>query len=511
MEPGVEAIEIFFSYHHEDERLRDKLERHLSPLKREGQITNWHDRKISPGWEVAQEINVHLNTAQVILLLISASFMHSDYCYGIEIKRAMERHTAGEARVIPVILRPVDWRGAPFGRLQALPTGTKSVVEWRIQDKAFENIAKGIRTAVEELRTKHRVTPTLPILQKDSIVVYVAEDIQKAVEELRVEDTGSPSSLTLQKVSSIAAGEGDGTPKAAEDTHAEDNVISPSSTSSDSYIVHENRESTMTDHVGQHLGNYRLIKLIGQGGFADIYLGEHVHLSRRAAIKVLRTRLTEGDAQKFQEEAKIIAGLEHRNIVKVLEFGFADNNPFFVMDFAPYGSLRYPKGTRLPPVTIVPYVKQVAVALQYAHERRVIHRDVKPENLLLGANNEVLLSDFGVAVVESTRSRGPQDIAGTVAYMAPEQLNNNPHSASDQYALGVVVYEWLSGNCPFKGSFQAIANQHMSTPPPKIPGVSSEIEEVVMKALAKKPEERYAKVREFASALELAILSPHDG
>lgn len=142
---------VFFSYSHKDEELRDELEKHLSILKRQGVIAGWHDRKIGVGREWADEIDKHLNTADVILLLISADFMASDYCYDIEMKRALERHEAGEARVIPVILRPVDWRGAPFGKLQALPTDAQPVTKWSNRDEAFKNVAQGIRVAVKEL------------------------------------------------------------------------------------------------------------------------------------------------------------------------------------------------------------------------------------------------------------------------------------------------------------------------------------------------------------------------
>jgi NTP pyrophosphatase (non-canonical NTP hydrolase) len=147
----TEPIEVFYAYAHEDELLRDKLEKHLSILKRQGVITGWHDRKISPGREWEGEIDTHLKTARIILLLISPDFLASDYCWGVEVKRAMAQHEAGEARVIPIILRPVDWKGAPCGKLQALPTDAKPVTSWANCDEAFENIAKGIRAAAAEL------------------------------------------------------------------------------------------------------------------------------------------------------------------------------------------------------------------------------------------------------------------------------------------------------------------------------------------------------------------------
>lgn len=151
MPANRKPFEIFFSYSHKDQRLRDQLETQLSLLKREGLITSWYDHKITAGHEWAGKIDEHLNSAQIILLLISANFIASDYCYDIEMQCALERHEAREARVIPIILRPVDWKKAPFGKLKALPTDGKPVTKWTDNDSAFYDIAQGIRKVVEEL------------------------------------------------------------------------------------------------------------------------------------------------------------------------------------------------------------------------------------------------------------------------------------------------------------------------------------------------------------------------
>ena len=147
-------IELFISYSHKDEPLREQLGTHLSLLKRQGVIDEWHDRRIGAGQEWAGAIDEHLNHAAVILLLVSADFLASDYCYDLEMTRALERHDADDARVIPVILRPVDWRGAPFAKLQALPKDGKPVTSWPDRDEAFTDIARGIRKAVEDLRPR---------------------------------------------------------------------------------------------------------------------------------------------------------------------------------------------------------------------------------------------------------------------------------------------------------------------------------------------------------------------
>ncbi|MCK9565105.1 MAG: right-handed parallel beta-helix repeat-containing protein [Methanothrix sp.] len=148
-----EGVEVIISYSHKDEMLRDELEKHLSILKRQKLISTWYDRKIGAGEEWKGQIDEHLDSARIILLLISADFLASDYCYDIELKRAMERHESGQACVIPIILRPVEWKGAPFGKLQALPTNAEPIVskKWGCTDEAFVDVARGLRAAVGSL------------------------------------------------------------------------------------------------------------------------------------------------------------------------------------------------------------------------------------------------------------------------------------------------------------------------------------------------------------------------
>src|SRR5712692_9163927 len=267
----------------------------------------------------------------------------------------------------------------------------------------------------------------------------------------------------------------------------------------------------MPNRVGQQLGNYRLLRLLGRGGFAEVYLGEHIYLKRRAALKVLHTSLEDEDIDPFLAEAQLLARLNHPHIVRVHDFAVEQATPFLAMDYALHGTLRqrHPRGSCLSLATTVAYVKQVAAALQYAHTQQVIHRDVKPENMLVGASQEVLLSDFGISLfTPSPEQLSTQNMAGTLSYMAPEQIRGKPGFASDQYSLGIVVYEWLCGVRPFEGSVTEVMVQHLTMPPPalrdKDPSLPEAVEAVVLTALAKDPPDRYGSVPLFAQALEQA-------
>jgi serine/threonine protein kinase len=263
--------------------------------------------------------------------------------------------------------------------------------------------------------------------------------------------------------------------------------------------------------VGQQIGNYQLIKLLGEGGYARVYLGKHRYLNSHAALKVLSATIDAGDEPKFLAEAQALVNLRHANIVHLLDFVIENATPVLIMDYAQKGSLRqyYPDGTRMPLATVVDFVGQIAAALQYAHNHHVIHRDVKPENILLDADNRLLLSDFGLSLLTSSSQQlSTQDPAATARYMAPEQIRGKPCAASDQYALAVIVYEWLCGEPPFRGNVWEVSHQHLYTDPPplraKCPELPPMLEYVVGKALAKKPEERFVSVQAFAEALASA-------
>ncbi len=149
----VMSVKLFFSYSHADEGLRDQLEVHLAALKHQGQINTWHDRRIAPGDDFENAISTELEDAKVILLLISSDYIASRYCYGIETERALERHTANEVRVIPVVLRPCDWHDLPFGNLLALPTDGKPITLWANIDEAFLSVVQGIKKTLADLET----------------------------------------------------------------------------------------------------------------------------------------------------------------------------------------------------------------------------------------------------------------------------------------------------------------------------------------------------------------------
>ncbi|HSW87929.1 MAG TPA: serine/threonine-protein kinase [Candidatus Saccharimonadales bacterium] len=265
------------------------------------------------------------------------------------------------------------------------------------------------------------------------------------------------------------------------------------------------------DRTGQQIGNYRLIHLLGSGGFADVYIAEHIYIKKQTAIKILKGPLSSADQNSFILEAQIVENLKHPNIIPLIDFGLDSNgSPYLIMEYIPKGTLRniYPKGTKVPLSKVAIYVQQLAEALQYAHDHKFIHRDLKPENVLLDFKDQVFLSDFGISTIRHNTMSLPQHptaYSGTPAYSALEQINGQPRPESDQYSLAIIAYELLTGEQPFKGNPVSILFQQATAIPRKPthinPNIPTSVETAILKALQKDYRQRYRAIKDFAEAL----------
>ena len=202
------SLSVFFSYSHKDENLRDELAEHLATLNRNGEISVWYDHKIAAGSDWVKAIDDNLKTADVILLLISSSFLASDYCSKIELNQAIARHNSGEARVIPIILRPCDWQSSQFGRLQALPKNAKPITKWDNKDEAFTDVVKGIKLAIAEMQKAKttKVVPVQPPVNVNPVELLSAKgiDYRELEKLLKAKEWGKADELTAKLMLKIA-------------------------------------------------------------------------------------------------------------------------------------------------------------------------------------------------------------------------------------------------------------------------------------------------------------------
>ncbi len=255
--------------------------------------------------------------------------------------------------------------------------------------------------------------------------------------------------------------------------------------------------------LGQQVGKYRLVHKLGSGRFGTVYLAEHLYEHTQVAVKVLDIQLTRSEHLKDFMNAASTIQLLHPHIVPLLDFGIThDDHPFLVMEFAPGGTLRdrHRKGERVPLSTIVSYADQIAAALQYMHDQYILHQDLRPENILIRADGTLMVSDLGIAqLLAHSGLVNQQTETNTAVYVAPEQSEGRPSFASDQYALAVVIYEWLYGTPPFQGAEGIQVVQDTNIP--------EAVEHVVLKALAKTPEDRFERVEEFAATLHEVVQS----
>lgn len=270
--------------------------------------------------------------------------------------------------------------------------------------------------------------------------------------------------------------------------------------------------------VGNTLGQYQIIEQIGAGGMATVYKGYQASLDRYVAIKVLAGHLANDDAfrQRFDREAKGVAAISHPHILPVHDFGEQDGMTYIVTELVEGGSLRERLGQPLDPGIAARIVCEIAQALDHAHRQGIIHRDVKPGNILISKDGRTRLSDFGIAkMVAGTQYTRTGTSVGTPAYMSPEQGKGEEiDGRSDIYSLGIVLYEMLTGRTPFRADtpLALLHQQVFSAPPPPRelnPRIPKRLERVILKALAKEPDDRFGTGREMARALEKTVrLSP---
>lgn len=266
-------------------------------------------------------------------------------------------------------------------------------------------------------------------------------------------------------------------------------------------------------------GNYLAREPLARGGFGQVYRGEHRYLSQRiVAIKVMRDAplQTQEERDAFLREASLLELLKHPSILPILDVGIQENVPYLVTEYAPAGSLRQRlhalRGQRLPLDEALHILHQIAAALHFAHGHQVIHRDLKPDNILFNTRGETLLADFGIATVIGTASYRQTRVIGTPAYMAPEQFRGHVCKESDQYALACLAYELLTGRPPFANAaqpldFYALMFHHVQElPPPPTqfnPNLPEHISATILKALAKDRTARYPDMQAFSAALQM--------
>lgn len=466
------AVDVFVSYSHRDKELRGELETHLAALRRQGLVRVWYDGKISPGIDWGEEIRHQLDTARIVLLLVSPDFIASDYCWDIEIRAALEKRKAGEARVIPVILRPSDWHSLRLGELQALPREGKAVTLWPNRDEAFLEVARGIRKVIEELRSEPQNSEAEPQYMNEA-----TRELSQALD-----------AAYRERAELLTSG---GDTKDLNST-----IIG---------LKRQLREGPQLQ-AGDFLldGRFKLLEPIGQGGFARVWKAYDTKRREMVAVKSLHSQYSDDKTRRdrFFRGSKHMARFHHPGIVRLIEERCEDGgHHFFVMEYLAGGDLQ--QAVRLGRISREEglwIVGEVGAALQYAHEQGVIHRDVKPANVLLDFHGRPKLTDFDLVRAADTTGGTRTGMLGTFLYAAPEAMAAAGQASvpADVFGLGMTALFVIYG----------------ADLPPDILWEPSEFlarldvneatRAVLERSMARKPAARWASIVDFCEALREA-------
>jgi len=428
---------VFISYSHEDEDEKEALLTHLRVLAKDGLIDVWSDDQIGAGVTWQREVEQAIARAQVAVLLVTASYLASDFIVDDQIPKLLQRRQTKGLTIFPVIAKACPWKAVTWlKQMDARPKHGQPV--WR----------EGGRYAQEELAS-------------------VVGEVEKIIRR-----------------------------------HAPD--------------------APADEWAGTFLGKYQLLALVGQGSVGKVYETFHPGFNRRMAIKVMDSRrMSDSALERFQDEAGAVVKLRHNHIVRVYDFDQAKGKHYMVMELIEGPTLEAnlaewrQNGQTCPPAQAVEIIGALADALDYAHTQGIVHHDLKPANIMFTAplgQGQLLLTDFGIARIRDTAH---QTIAGmflgTPNYASPEQAQGRRGDRrSDIYALGVILYELVTGRLPFEAdTSEAVMRQHINLPPPPPtrlnPQLPAAVEAVVLKALSKEPAGRYQTAGALATALQAAV------
>ncbi|WP_437929049.1 protein kinase [Sorangium sp. So ce291] len=474
-------VDIFISFVEEDDALRSELEAHLSALRRTGSIRAWTHRRVAPGEDWRNVLDARLESAKVILLLVSADFLASDYCNDVEVARALARGRAGEARVVVVSVRACDRSLEQLAALDVLPRNRRAVTSWPNRDEAWADVALGLREilgqiAGPQVAAYRKPTPRYP----DDAVRELSERVDAARERRRaLREAGASTAEVDHEIVALRR------------------------------QLREGGQLRAGDSLGD--GRYLLLDRLGRGGFAVVWRALDRARNERVAIKVLHSELA-GDAvrrERFIRGARIMAELAHPAVVRVLEpHGEDGGYHYFVMELITGGDLRRAVlEKRVAGEAVLPIVLKVGDALAKAHVQGYVHRDVKPANILLDEEGEPRLTDFDLVGGAETTGGTRTGALGTVVYAAPELLHRpqDANARADVYGLGMTAVFGLYGkelSLDVVRDAEALIRDQLAC---DAGGMGSRIKRVLTRAVHWSPQGRFADAASFCEALRVAM------
>jgi formylglycine-generating enzyme required for sulfatase activity len=464
-------IDVFISHAQADRRLCGELEMHLAGLEREGVLRTWSEQRIAAGDDRRTVVEARLTGAGVVLVLVSADYIASDDLYQGQMRTALARAHAGDARVIPVLLHACEWTLAGFEGLTPLPPNGKPVSLWENRHEAWTAVTHGIRKAIADTAT--------PVVAPEP--AYESAEIRALAEQIE---------RARQRKAALEA--------AGESTEAIDEEILALRRR-----LREGGQLRAGDALGD--GRYTLLRTVGRGGFGAVWAAHDRTQGEQVAIKVLHpSQAREASRrERFFRGARVMGSLLHEGVVRVLEPRGEDGGYFyFVMELVAGNDLhRTVLEKRLRPEDVVPLILRVAEALGEAHARGIVHRDVKPANVVLDASGMPKLTDFDLVAVKDTTGGTRTGALGTLMFSAPEQMNNakEADARADVYGLGMTALFCLYGE-----ELPPIVTRKPERVIAALPG-SDAVKAVVTRAIELEPEKRYTDARAFCEALQAAM------